>query len=91
MNSGRLKESRAISSLAAILAFGLPLAVGLNGCGTLNNARPLEEGRHQVGLTVGGPMVMLSGAPIPLPNAVVEGRHGVATIAEHPLDISGPI
>ena len=79
---------KAISSLAAILAFALPLAVGLNGCGTLNNARPLEEGRHQVGLTVGGPMVMLSGAPIPLPNAVVEGRHGVATIAERPLDIN---
>ena len=79
---------KATFSLAAILAFTLSLAMGLNGCSTINNARPLAEGSHQVGLTVGGPMVMLSGAPIPLPNAVVEGRHGVTTVAERPLDVN---
>lgn len=72
----------------ALLALMLLLTMGWSGCSTLNSARPLPEGTHQAGLTIGGPMVMLFGAPIPLPNAIVEGRHGVTTVAERPLDIN---
>jgi hypothetical protein len=76
---------RALHTLIALACLGSILC---GGCSTLNNARPIPEGTHQVGLTVGGPMVMLFGAPIPLPNAVVEGRHGVATLGGKPLDVN---
>jgi hypothetical protein len=56
------------------------------GCATLNTARPLAPGEHAVGLVVGGGLVDL-GAPIPLPNVVVEGRHGVAELGTRPLDV----
>ncbi len=63
------------------------LAALATGCGTLNTARPLAPGEHQVGLTFGGPIVDL-GAPIPIPSAVVEGRSGVAVLAERNLDVN---
>jgi hypothetical protein len=61
-------------------------ALLLAGCSTLHAARPLEPGEHAVGLTVGGPLVDL-GAPIPVPNAVVESQHGLTRIADRPLDL----
>lgn len=63
----------------------LPLLY-LAGCSTLSGARPLEPGRHAVGATVGGPLVPL-GAPIPLPNVVVEAKHGIAEIAQRPFEL----
>ena len=33
-------------------------------------------------------MVLLSGAPVPLPNAVLEGRHGITKVNERPLDVN---
>lgn len=57
------------------------------GCGTINSARPLSPGQKQLGLTLGGAMVDL-GAPIPLPNAVVEGRFGLAEPLDRPLDLN---
>ncbi|MCB9765441.1 MAG: hypothetical protein H6739_37045 [Alphaproteobacteria bacterium] len=64
----------------------LPLLT-LAACGTMNGARPLTQGQHAVGLTVGGPMVNL-GAPIPLPNAVLEGRSGLPALAGRPTDLN---
>jgi hypothetical protein len=57
------------------------------GCGTMNSARPLSPGQQQLGLTLGGAMVDL-GAPIPLPNAVVEGRFGLVEPLDRPLDLN---
>jgi hypothetical protein len=56
------------------------------GCATMNTARPLSPGQHAVGLTVGGGLVRL-GPPIPLPNVVLEGRHGVAQFGERAMDV----
>lgn len=58
----------------------------LAGCATMNTARPLSPGQHALGVTLGGGLVEL-GAPIPLPNVVVEGRHGVAEPKGHPIDV----
>ena len=53
----------------------------------MNSARPLEPGEHAAGLTVGGPLLDM-GYPLPLPSAVVEGRSGVAHVADRPLDVN---
>lgn len=68
----------------AMLALGLPVAA----CGTLNGARPLPEGEHAVGLTLGGPFVEFGGSYVPLPNVVVEGRSGLPALAGRPLDLN---
>jgi hypothetical protein len=56
-------------------------------CGTLSGARPLEPGRHEVGVVLGGPLVELGGTPIPLPNVVVAGRSGLTRLADRPVDL----
>lgn len=56
-------------------------------CGTMNTARPLEKGQTAFGVTLGGPMVEFGGSFIPLPNAVVEGRTGLAPINGKNLDV----
>ena len=71
-----------------IAIFGLCLAFGVTGCAGLNGARPLAPGQHELGVTFGGGMVMFAGAPIPLPNLIVEGRSGVAKLADRPLDLN---
>lgn len=63
----------------------LPL-LALTACATMNGARPLERGQHAFGVTVGGGLVEL-GAPIPLPNVVVEARHGLPEVAHRPFDL----
>jgi hypothetical protein len=60
----------------------------LCGCATLSGARPLDQGEHAVGVTLGGAMLTFSGAPMPLPNAVVEGRSGLAPFAGRPTEVS---
>lgn len=65
-----------------------PLLVFLSACGTLNTARPLDPGQHEVGATLGGGMILLGGAPIPQPNIVVEARSGVAKPLDRPLDVN---
>lgn len=62
-------------------------ALSLTACSTMNNARPSAPGEHAVGLTLGGPIVEF-GAPIPLPNAIAEGKHGVTTLLERNLEIN---
>ena len=66
--------------------FGGWLAVLLAGCSTLSGARPLEPGQHEVGVNLGGPLFQF-GAPIPLPNLIVAGRSGIATVADRPVDL----
>ena len=61
-------------------------ALLLAGCSTLHAARPLDAGEHAVGVTVGGAMLDFGGAPVPLPNAVVEGIVGLPALADRPLD-----
>ena len=65
----------------------LGLALLLAGCGTLTSARPLSPGEHVVGVTVGGPLVDAGFAKTPLPMALVQGRSGVALLADRPLDV----
>lgn len=74
---------RALASLLAALAL-----LGATGCMTLPGARPLHRGEHQVGLSVGGPLVVVSDQKIPLPNAILEGRSGVGYIVERPIDLN---
>lgn len=52
----------------------------------MTGARPLEPGEHAASVTLGGGMLHLGG-PLPIPNAVVEGRHGVTKVADKPLDV----
>lgn len=66
----------------------LLLLPALVGCATLTGARPLEPGQHELGVNLGGGVVMLDGSPIPLPNVLVQGRSGVARPLDRPLDVS---
>ncbi len=70
--------------LQVLLAGPLALA---SACGTVNSARPLEPGQHQVGVTLGGPLLTVGGATLPMPNVVAQGRSGVAMVADRPLDV----
>jgi hypothetical protein len=63
----------------------LPL-LALCACATFTAARPLEPGETLVGATVGGAMLTFGG-PLPLPNVVLEGRHGLPHLAERPFDV----
>lgn len=56
------------------------------GCSTMNGARPLADGEQAMGLTVGGPVVFVGDSPIPLPNANLEGRTGLAPLGGMPFD-----
>jgi hypothetical protein len=72
--------------------FGLVVAgavvtagLGVGGCTTFSNARPLEPGQHALAVTAGGPLTNVPGiGQIPLPNVTVEGRSGVA----HHVDVN---
>jgi hypothetical protein len=70
------------------LAWALCTSVIMGGCSTLNTAKPLSPGQHEVAATMGGPLTQVSGNYIPLPNSVIEGRSGLITIAERPLDLN---
>ena len=55
----------------------------LFACGALHTARPLDQGEHRAGITMGGAVLTQMGPPIPLPNIVVEGQSGIKPIREH--------
>ena len=59
-----------------------------SACATLNGARPLEPGQHEIGATLGGPFFEFAGAAIPAPNIVLEGRSGLVRLVDRPLDIN---
>jgi hypothetical protein len=57
--------------------FVLALVLALTGCGTTLTA-PLARGTTEVSASLGGPMVALGGAPIPVPLSTVGLAHGVS-------------
>ena len=57
------------------------------GCGSMHNARPLEKGQTATGLSFGGPMVNFADMNIPLPNAIVQVKHGMSDNTDHPWDV----
>jgi len=63
-------------------------AIQLTACGALHNARPLEQGEHRAGVTMGGAVLTQMGAPIPLPNMVLEGQSGVKALRNHATDVN---
>ncbi len=60
----------------------------MSGCSTLNTAKPLSPGEHEVAFTLGGPLTQVGGNYIPLPNSVIEGRSGLVNVGERPLDLN---
>ena len=62
--------------------------VTLSACGTMNAARPLPEGKHQVGSNFGGPFTTTLGPPVPIPNLMGEGRSGLAPVGGMPIDVN---
>ena len=64
------------------------LAITLSGCASINGARPLGPGQHEFGVTFGGAVIEFMGAPIPIPNLVVEGRSGITKLANRELDLN---
>ena len=66
----------------------LSAALSAIGCGTMNGARPLEQGKHAVGLTFGGPLLTSLGPAIPLPNLVIEGKSGLDPIKGRATDLN---
>ena len=73
-------QAQTLSSLILATLFG-------TGCGALNTARPLEKGQHRAGITGGGAVLTSLGAPIPLPNIIIEGQSGIDPIQGRPLDV----
>lgn len=69
---------RAMFALLAVFSFG---------CSTMNGARPLESGQHEIGLIIGGPMVNLGGTGIPVPSAVLGARSGLSRLMDRPFEI----
>ncbi len=74
------------------------IALLSSGCGAMNTARPLKEGQHAVGLTLGGATIEQSVSAtaenpeggtmrLPLPIAILEGRHGLKPLKGRALDV----
>jgi len=72
----------------ALLCALLCVSFIAQGCITAPSARPLAKGEHEVGLSLGGPVFALGSLRLPIPNAVAEGRSGVAELAGRPLDVN---
>ncbi len=76
-----------IPRFGPLLALAL-LASVATGCATFPAARPLEPGYHEVGVSIGGPVLRFGDGAIPVPNINVQGRHGVAAPLDRPLDVT---
>lgn len=75
-----------VNSRSALLTAVLLLTLG-SGCATFSGARPLDPGQTEIGVSMGGPVLNLGG-PLPIPNLVLQGRHGIAKPLGRNLDIA---
>ena len=75
-----------VTSRSALFTAVLLLALG-SGCATFSGARPLDPGQTEIGVSMGGPVLNLGG-PLPIPNLVLQGRHGIAKPLGRNLDIA---
>ena len=66
----------------------LALLLTLAGCATLPAARPLDPGHHEVGVSIGGPVLSLGGTPLAVPMINLQGRHGLPKLADRPFDVT---
>ncbi len=64
------------------------LAALVAGCSTMSGARPLPQGQHAFGVTLGGAMIEFGGSPLTLPHMVVEGRSGLPQLLDRNLDVN---
>ncbi|MEQ9186591.1 MAG: hypothetical protein RLP15_02585 [Cryomorphaceae bacterium] len=53
--------------------------VVLASCSTTRVIKPLDKGEKQIGASFGGPAIIFSGAPIPLPLTSISYAHGLDT------------
>jgi len=68
--------------------FLLCVLLVMTGCATFPSARPLEPGAHEVGVSLGGPVLNFNGAPLPIPNITLQGRHGLFKRWDRPFDLT---
>ena len=54
----------------------------------MNAARPLEPGQHAVGATFGGAVLDAGFVTTPMPNLNVEGRSGVTSFMDRPVELN---
>jgi len=54
----------------------LVISLSMIGCGGTQPIRVLEEGRTQASFSLGGPIIELGGAPVPMPYLTVGAMHG---------------
>ena len=54
----------------------------------MNAARPLEPGQHAVGATFGGPVLDAGFVTTPMPSLNVEGRSGVTSFMDRPVELN---
>lgn len=64
------------------------ILITLSACGSLHNARPLDQGEQKIGVTMGGVVLTQLGPPIPLPNMVLEGQTGIKPLASRATDLN---
>jgi len=66
----------------------LALLLVASGCATLPAARPLDPGLHEIGASMGGPVLNLGGTPLPVPLLNLQGRHGLPKLLDRPIDLT---
>lgn len=73
---------------ARIALLALVLLFAASGCATLPAARPLDPGHHEIGLSLGGPVLQLGGSALPIPLMNLQGRHGLPQLAKRNIDLT---
>ena len=55
------------------------MAVCLLSCNVTRVVKPLDKGEHQMGASLGGPVIVFAGAPIPMPLTSISYATGIDT------------
>lgn len=61
------------------LISGMVVLALIASCNVTRVVKPLEKGEHRVGGSFGGPAIIFSGAPIPIPFSSISYAHGLDT------------